>query len=240
MRYSSRIASDYGALVTYLAREIERLGVEVRLGTEAGLAAIDETSSDAVVIATGATGGLMPCTVEGSPVLFDLFSALDRPEDDWAEGDDTVIIGGDSESCFLALHIAGCGGVVHVVEPRRQFAYDKGGAGRMAMMEVLRGLPTVHLIDEATVERIGEGYADIQRGGSISRLEAVGAAVIGGRTSDNALYAHVIRERPEIEVRMIGDAVEPRDVFASSHEAADACELIHLRAVDGVPRGGHL
>ena len=31
MRYSSRIAADYGYLVTYLAGQLDRLGVDVRL-----------------------------------------------------------------------------------------------------------------------------------------------------------------------------------------------------------------
>ena len=33
-----------------------------------------------------------------------------------------MIIGGDSESCFLALYIAGRGAEVHVVEPKTVFS----------------------------------------------------------------------------------------------------------------------
>ncbi len=55
--------------------------------------------------------------------------------------------------------------------------------------------------------------------------------MIGGRTADNALADEIARTRPELELYTVGDAVVPRDMYAASHEAADAVESIHLRAV---------
>ena len=187
MRYSSRIAPDEANLVAYLDRQLTKLAVDVRLGTFATVQAVLDESPDAVVVATGASGGLWFCPLVGQPTTFDLFSAFDRPEDEW-HGEETVIVGGDGESCALALYIAGRGGDVHVVEPGNELAYTKAAAGRGPMLERLAQLPTIRLLPESTVEEVGEDYVLIQSRGTYDRLGGIGSVVIGGRTSVHDLY----------------------------------------------------
>jgi 2,4-dienoyl-CoA reductase (NADPH2) len=235
MRYSSRVAADYGDLVTYLKREMQRLHVAVHLDSPVTIETIASAAPDAVVVATGAGPGLRFCPLKGQPKTFNLFSALDRPDDDWE--DRVVVVGGDSESCFLALYIAGRGAEVHVVEPKSVFSDDKLSPGRDLLMMALKNLPTVQLRPESTVEEIGEGYVVIQKSGQYERLEGVGSVVVGGRTANNHLYERIVAELPELEVYNIGDSAEPRDVYCASHEAAEVAELIRLRAVEVKPAG---
>lgn len=227
MRYSSKVAADYGNLVTYLKGQMQKLRVDVHLATPADLQLIRTVSPDAVIVATGAGPGLRFCPWKGQPRTFDLFSALDRPDDDWEER--VVIIGGDSESCFLALYVAGRGAEVHVVEPKSIFSGDRMSPGRDLLMMALRSLPTIQLRPESTVEEVGAGYVLIQQDGQFERLEGVGSVVIGGRTANNGLYEQIVAEMPDLEVYNIGDSVEPRDVYWASHEAAEVAELIRLR-----------
>jgi hypothetical protein len=81
------------------------------------------------------------------------------------------------------------------------------------------------------VEAVGDGWIDVQQRGRLERIEGIGAAVVGGRSPLDALYGELVAARPELELHLIGDARRPRDLFACSHEAADAVELIHARAV---------
>jgi thioredoxin reductase len=182
------------------------------------------------VIATGAGPGLHFWPVNGNPRTFNLFSALDRPDDDWE--DRVVVVGGDSESCFVALYVAGRGAEVHVVEPRAAFSLDKMSPGRDLLMMTLDNLPTVRLRPESTIEEIGEGYVVIQKHGKFERLEDVGSVIIGGRTANNGLYERIVAEAPELDVYNIGDSVEPRDVYYASHEAAEAAETIRLKSLE--------
>jgi 2,4-dienoyl-CoA reductase-like NADH-dependent reductase (Old Yellow Enzyme family)/thioredoxin reductase len=230
MRYSSRVAADYGYLVTYLRRQMEVLGVHVHLNTPVDLGLIRTSRPDSVVIATGAGPGLHFWPVNGNPRTFNLFSALDRPDDDWE--DRVVVVGGDSESCFVALYVAGRGAEVHVVEPRAAFSLDKMSPGRDLLMMTLDNLPTVRLRPESTIEEIGEGYVVIQKHGKFERLEDVGSVIIGGRTANNGLYERIAAEAPELDVYNIGDSVEPRDVYYASHEAAEAAETIRLKSLE--------
>ncbi len=114
---------------------------------------------------------------------------MDRPDEDWE--DRVIVAGGDSESCFLALYIAGRGAEVHVVNPAAAFSQDKMSPGKDLLMMALEALPTVHLRPETTVEEIGEGYVVLQKQGAFERLDGVGSAVIGGRTANNALYEQI-------------------------------------------------
>jgi 2,4-dienoyl-CoA reductase-like NADH-dependent reductase (Old Yellow Enzyme family)/thioredoxin reductase len=227
MLYSMRVAPDYGYLVTYLAGQMDRLKVEVRLNTMAYANTIKDLNPDAVIVATGAKAGLSFWPVKGSPRLFDLFSALDRPDEEWE--DRVLISGGDSESCFLALYIAGRGAEVHVVDPKSAFSLDKLSPGRDLLMGTLEALSTVHLRKETTVEEIGEDYVLLQTHGQFEKLEGVGSTVIGGRTANNSLYEQLAAEVPGLDVYVIGDSVEPRDVYCASHEAANVAEIIRLK-----------
>jgi 2,4-dienoyl-CoA reductase-like NADH-dependent reductase (Old Yellow Enzyme family)/thioredoxin reductase len=237
MRYSSKVAADYGYLVTYLKGQMQKLKIDVRLNSPVDLETIRATSPEAVVVATGVGPGLRFCPWKGSPKTFDLFSALDRPDDAWE--DCVVIIGGDSESCFLALHIAGRGAEVHVIEPKAVFSDDKLSPGRDLLMMALKKLPTVHLRPETTVEEVGEGYVLLQKNGQFERMEGVGSVVAGGRTANNRLYEQLLAEMPNLEIYNVGDSVEPRDVYCASHEAAEVAELIRLRGAEGSTAGRH-
>ena len=227
MRYSSKVAADYGHLVTYLAGQLEALPVDLRLGSTVDLDAVVREAPDAIVVATGAREGLVFAPINGSPNLFDLFTALDRAEDEW-EGQ-VVIVGGDSESCFLSLYVAGRGADVHVVEPKPVFSWDKLSPGKDLLMRAINDLPTITLWPETTVEEIGTSSVALQRRGRIERLTDVASVIIGGRVANNSLYEAIRELSPEHEVYNIGDSVEPRDVFCASHEAADVAQLIGLR-----------
>lgn len=239
IRYSSRVAADYGNLVTYLIGQMKKLSVDVHLGSRVDVSTIRALQPDAVVVATGAVGGLSFWPLKGQPRRFDIFSAMDRPASDWE--DRVVIAGADSASCFVALHISGRA-EVHVVDPKAVFADDKLSPGRDLLMMALEGIPRVHLRYETTIEEIGEGYVLLQKQGAFERLEAVGGVVIGGRVANNKLYEQLVEELPDLQLYNIGDSVEPRDVYCASAEAADAAEKLRLQSgtlsekADGLPK----
>lgn len=232
VRYASRVADDYGELVTYLANEMKRLEVDVRLNTAADVKGIREFEPDAVVVATGAKPGLCFWPVVGSPRMLNVFSAMDRPDEEWEDGV-TVMAGADSVSCCVGLYAAGRGAEVHVVDPRHVLSGDKLSPGRDLLLMALEALPSVHLRRETTVEEIGEGYVLLQSNGNYERLDGVESVVIGGRTANHSLYDEILIELPMQEVYNIGDSVEPRDVYRASHEAAEAAERISLKVQAG-------
>jgi len=225
VRYSARVASDYGRLADFLARELTRLGVDVQIGVAASLGGVRDDRPDGVVVATGAGGGQASFSISSAPrKLVDLFGAFDEPDDAWTGR--AVIAGGDSESCFLALHIAGRGGEVFVVEPKSGFSDNKLSPGRDLLMRRVNESATIRLRPETTIEEVGEGHVVLQRRGSFEELTDVSIVVVGGRCSNNRLGDELVAELTDVPVLSIGDCVEPRDVYCASHEAAEVAELL--------------
>ena len=227
--YSSRVAEDYLYLVEYLSSKIAGLGAQIHLGVEVDARAIRDLHPDAVVLATGAVGGLLYFRISGEVTVLDMFSAFDRPEQDW-ENENVLMVGGDAEACILALHIATKGADVHVVEPNHAFSLNTESPGRDLLMMALEALPVVHLRPETTVEEVGEGYAILQHAGQFERMEGIASVVVGERVSNNRLYEELTRSTPDLQAYNIGDSVEPRDIYSASHEAATVADLIGLRA----------
>jgi 2,4-dienoyl-CoA reductase-like NADH-dependent reductase (Old Yellow Enzyme family)/thioredoxin reductase len=228
MLYSSRVAADYGYLVTYLKAQMKKLNVHVHLNTRADVKTVQDLNPDALIVATGARAALSFWPIKGNPRLFDLFSAFDRPNGEWQGR--VVIIGGDSESCFLARYIAGFGADVFVVDPKMVFSENKLSPGRDLLMMTLEARRSVELRKETTVEEIGDDYVLLQKHGHFENLTGVNSVVIGGRIANNGLYEQLIEEPTSLEIYHIGDCVEPRDVYSASHEAAEVAELIRCRA----------
>lgn len=224
IRYSSKVAPDYGALITYLARQVDSLPIDVHLDSTVDVETIARAAPDAIVVATGAREGLCFAAVSGSPKLFDLFTAFDRDDDDW--GGRAVIVGGDSASCFLALYAARRGAEVDVVEPRSELSWDKLSPGKNLLLKAVGDRPTITLWPETTVEEIASDSVVLQRSGELERLTDVASVVIGGRVANNELYEAIMEWQPDCEVYNIGDSVVPRDVYCASHEAADVAGAI--------------
>jgi 2-enoate reductase len=206
---------------------MDKLKVDVRLNTTVERKTVEAFAPDAVVIATGARGGINFWPMVGNPNVFDLFSALDRPDDDWE--DKVVITTGESHECFLALYIAGRGAEVYIAEAKHEFSEDKMSPGKELLLMSLQNLSTVHLLAETTVEEIGEGYVIFQKHGEHRREEGIGSVVIGGRVSNNELHDELQASNPALEIYNVGDSVMPRELIDASHEAAEAAEMIGLR-----------
>jgi NADPH-dependent 2,4-dienoyl-CoA reductase/sulfur reductase-like enzyme len=107
--------AEWGEMVTHLAGRLARLGVDVRLGTEATPESVRALAPDAVVVATGAEAGPVPFEEDGTRVL-DEFTVMggDEPRDE-----DVVLLdhGVRFEGSALAETLAARGNRVRWVTP---------------------------------------------------------------------------------------------------------------------------
>ena len=231
--YLRRALPEYGALVDWLARELDELGVRIETGRRVGVPEISEADPDAAVVATGARGGyLWAATQEPTVPIFDVFSGLERPPDEWES--DVAVIGGDFVACRVAQHLRRSGVRIHIVEAGASLAADGAFTGLLAELE-LEADKGVTIHREATTELItGDGVV-IQTRGKESRLD-VGSVVIGGRRPGSDLPDELRRSGLRAEIYTIGDAVRPRDLYAAGQEAADVAERIDLAARAGTLR----
>ena len=118
-------------LTTYLMAQVEKLGVEIRLRTEAGVEEIRSLNPDAVVLAAGG----VPLVPQLPGVNLDhVVTAIDVLADRAEVGQKVVVIGAGSTGCEIAEFLFEKGKEVTVVEMRPELAADMGFRERVRLL----------------------------------------------------------------------------------------------------------
>ena len=195
------------------------------MGTSVTVDDVRDRDPDVVVVATGTVGGyLWADERERTIPRFDVFSALNRPLDDWQGA--VAVLGGDSVSCFVAQHIRRQGAEVHLLDSSVAFATDWRYNGTLLASE-LEADPGIHLHPETTAELL-TGDRVVTR----SRLQpdalTVTAVVVGGRVPNTTLSEALQRADLRATIYTIGDAVRARDLYRAGREAAEVAKKIGL------------
>ena len=216
---------EVGNILRYLIPEVERLGVTVRLDTEATADAIAAERPDAVIVATGAIpvapeipgDGSVPVSTSAGVVLAGMLP-----------GDTIVVMDEDAYHWAAAVieAAAGQGKQVWVVtrffEPLKELPI----VSRIVALRMLDDQGVV-MRPNAFVDRVEDGDVVIRHyySGREERIPKVAAVLwVGPQTVNNALPAE-LRARGIGEVQVVGDAYAPRrltDAIREGHRAGRA------------------
>jgi 2,4-dienoyl-CoA reductase-like NADH-dependent reductase (Old Yellow Enzyme family)/thioredoxin reductase len=206
-------------LIEYLARGMDRAGVNVFLNKEVTPALVTELKPDAVVLATGSRP--LSLAVPGNDcdnVVFAADVLLGKAR----VGSQVVIIGGRNVGADTALFLAKQGKKVSIVS-RRAIARGLHHTIQLAYDEYFIELG-VYAYPDSTVEGIMEDGVSVFYHGGMMFLKADTVVLAVGYQSNNAL-ADQLRDQIS-EIHMVGDCKEPRDVLAAINEGSAAGRAI--------------
>lgn len=204
---------DILSLINYLVSQVERAGVEIRLGTEATSEVITESQPDAVVVAAG-----------GIPIVPEIPGA-DRPNVVIAKdvlsgktevGQNVVIIGGGMVGCETGHFLAEKGKKVTIIEVLKRMAADMLPMVRRRRLDGLRG-KQVAMLTSAICEEITEGSVIVTTGeGQKETIQADTVILaVGYRTNDDLFKA---LEGKVPEVYCIGDSSQPQRIMEAIND----------------------
>ena len=200
--------------VNYLTRRLEKLAVNVKLGTEATPESVLAAKPDVVIVATGARP-LVPDIpgVRGKKVVL----AWDAHRDPKAvRGDRVVVAGGGLVGCETALALAREGRKVIVIEMLPEVAADLNLVNRMALLRLL-GEAGVELRTGLRIKSIREeGVATTTADGQESLTPADMVVLALGSEPDDSLLRSLRESHPR--VLAAGDCVKPRKIGSAIHE----------------------
>ncbi len=128
---------DLFALIDTFAARMEKVGVEVRLGTEVTEVLVEAEAPDVLVLAVGATPIVptLPGMDESRVVLAnDLAGAAD------SIGERVVMLGGGLVGCEAAVHLARQGKFVSIVEMQPDIALEANVRQRPILLDMIAGL----------------------------------------------------------------------------------------------------
>jgi NADPH-dependent 2,4-dienoyl-CoA reductase/sulfur reductase-like enzyme len=210
-----------GDFLEYLMRQVEKVGVEVRLGTEATPALIEEVGPDVLILATGATH-----------VVPDIHGARGRDVATASEvlmgerdiGKRVVIVGGGQVGSELAWFLAEQGRKVTIVEMLEAVATDVNLFSRFYLLNRLAELG-VEMAVGHTVEEAADGGVVVADGNGDRRvIEADTVVIAAGFEPNNELQGKLGAGVPAMF--SIGDCVKPDKITGAIHGAwRVACQV---------------
>lgn len=203
-----------GQLVDWYERQLELLGVDVRVETTVTKGNVVDYGADEIVVATGSK----PIVLQGSEFAAAV-TADDVLMDRKPVGEQVVIIGGGLVGCETALWLAQQGKKVTVVEMLGEIL---GGPHGMPFMnyQMLTELLQYHHVDIRTSTKVKEvrtNEAVLVKGEEVFTVPA--DTVIGavGYKENNSLYEEL--EELEIPVHNIGDSNKVHNIMYAIWDA---------------------
>ncbi|MDG2002979.1 MAG: FAD-dependent oxidoreductase [Novosphingobium sp.] len=200
---------------------VAKLGINVRLGEELTLAALQEAQPDVLVVATGAKPALPEVRGLAETIESGFARTIDRVllvgPDSLPEG--PVVVWGAGEGIELALDLARAGRQVRLLDPAEKFAPAPYIGSRVGAL--MRWSAEVELAPETgvTLDEVLPGKVSVIHGDGRKEEIACAALVIApGRTAYDPFGRSLLGT--EIDVQVIGDARKPRSYGNAIHEAA--------------------
>ena len=218
--------ADFGKLVRFLAAEVERLGVEVRLSTAASAESVLAMAPDAVVVATGAAQAPVG---ESAVRALDAVSALKQlTNGTLAPPRHAVIVAeiGQYQAYGLAEALAAAGSRVELVTAKPAIAWQIPQVSVIPLQKRLRkGRVQIHAASTVTVADGGTLRLKSSLRDAVLALDGVDLLVHARLPVPEDRVARELRARMKA-VHVIGDCAAPRGAQEAMSEGHRVGRLV--------------
>ena len=197
--------------ITWLADELDRLGVDVQLGSEVVADVVAQEHPDVVVYAAGAKH-VRPRIpgIDGANVV----EACDVLTGQVTTGARVVVAGGGMIGSETALYLATLGRQVTIVDQLPGVALEENLARRYFLMQDLDKYKVRQVVG-ATITGFRDGAVDVEQDGTAQAL-ACDTVVLALGMAPELEWLDKIKD--VADVRVVGDAVEAADGLRASRE----------------------
>jgi 2,4-dienoyl-CoA reductase-like NADH-dependent reductase (Old Yellow Enzyme family)/thioredoxin reductase len=207
---------DLDAFLGMQLAQIEKLGVDLMLGTEATPELVAGLGADAVFAAVGSDPAIPPVPgADGENVVTaeDCFGRLD------AIGQNVVVVGGGEVGCETALYLAGGGKKVSVIEMREGLALDACYAPWLSLNDRVPKAADVYL--NARCSRITDDGVYYTEGTGAEKRAPADTVVLSVGMRPRSGLAESFRDCAPI-FRRLGDCLAPGNIRRCTRTAFDA------------------
>ncbi len=202
-------------------RQVENLGVDIRLNHEATVNDVRQGQFDAVVVATGAFYE-KPETVSEGISHFNTLEALDLEEDE-VKGKAVLVIDRDyhNKAMGVAEKLSMLGAKVILFSEEVEVAYDMESINRtMAWMRLNEN--GVKAISKGKILRADGRNFLISHEGWERELEFDMVVVVDHMVADNKLALELEEKFPKLEIHLVGNCLAPRKTPEAIHDGLRA------------------
>lgn len=212
--------SDIYKLIEYFNTQLKKLGVKIKLGTEANTHLLNKEMADEVILATGAVPNMPGIAGINNINVYNPVDVLTGKKE--LKGNKVVVIGGGFIGCETADFLASRGKKVTITSRQDKVAYDVGISNRWPLLTRLKKNGVVTEADFLPVEIVPSGIKGLRKGEELL-FESDAVVVAGGMRPQNSMEYALNQEG--IKFRKAGDCLEPlkiRDALIEGYDAGMA------------------
>jgi 2,4-dienoyl-CoA reductase-like NADH-dependent reductase (Old Yellow Enzyme family)/thioredoxin reductase len=204
--------------VNYFVKELERLGIEIRLNTVISKELISSFRPEATVIATGSLPEL--------PVIKGLFqtkmgleTVTDIMESRAVAGDRVIVLGGGQAGLMVSDFLGESGKEVVVLNRKRHFAEELSGNDRYYLRERLK-THQVKLYKAVRIKKFLNDGVVFRNGKEEIRLAPCDTVVVAEKMTSIRKPLELFKGL-DIQVHVIGDVKSPRGIMHAISEGEE-------------------
>jgi len=197
---------ELARLTEYMANQLTKAGVDIKLNVEVTTGMIAEEKPDAVIIAVGGIPIVPDIPGVNTPKVVTAQDVLAGRE----AGQNTVIIGGGMVGCETGHFLAGKGKSIIIVETLKRIANDVSPMVRRRLLDGLREKQVVMMANATCEEITGSGIRVTTGEGEKQEIPADSVILAVGYRSNDTLFKAIEDKLPE--VYNIGDAANPQRI----------------------------
>lgn len=228
---------EYHRILDWYAAELPRLGVDVRLGTDANSDHVLGLHPDSLVVATGG-GGVVP-NIPGvdHPRVVEIRSWLHSGAPDLGT-ERHIVWGADREGVAVADELVTRGKRVLIVGVQESLAPDVGRRAKILVVPRLLQHPAVEVLLDTRVDQIDDATMTVRIDGDVRKVAAPGPILLSqGVTPRNGLAAAMRAAGYSGRVQLVGDAGgEGAFIATAIAGGAQAARILHAGAGGGAER----
>jgi thioredoxin reductase len=217
---------ELGGIVRWLSRQVEQLGVDIRVETQANVPTIEQEHPDLVILATGAVDG-QPDFRAGSAAAIPIVTAWSTIRSGTAPGRDVLIVDhlGQDLGCSVAELVTENAGRATVVSRHLHPAIDFGLTNTLWLYRRMfrHNVEVIPHHDLADIDSDGVVLTNVYSG-SRRRLRGIDCIVMAVPPVANDVLLQPLLDR-NLRVLAVGDCVAPRDVENATLEGHRAGRL---------------
>jgi 2,4-dienoyl-CoA reductase-like NADH-dependent reductase (Old Yellow Enzyme family) len=198
---------EIGDIIPWYERQLNRLGVQIRLNTPVDEGLLEQISPDVFVIASGSLPEVPLGFIEGLANVKDieLLLADELIEEERLTGDNVLVIGGDQIGLQVADYLSEKGKRVYVVEKGAHFAEKMASHDRFYLVGRIIDKGVKRYKNVLRIEILPTDEVWMVDDSGRERLPEIDTIVLASDRRPNIFLAEVA-ERKKVETRIIGDA----------------------------------
>ncbi len=210
--------SEINDVIKFLARELQRLNVEIRLNTPLSDTLIRTIDPDTVILATGSLPD-MPMLKGLFKTKMDLCTVTDVLDQQSTVGDTVIVLGGNQTGLVLADYLSTRNKTVAVLHRKAHFAEEMSSNDRYYLRERLKQ-DNITLYKPVVIDTFLADGVQFHIGEESVTLKNFDTVVIADNMTPVREAANLLRNK-DINIHIIGDAKSPRHLMYAMNEAEE-------------------